>query len=102
MSEAGLDSILISCSPFQAERIPLQRVLLAVKAAGEMLGYDNVGIYQSQFVREVSKFAVDETVSIETFLERYGEEKAGQIFWGVYGLIDIGRASYTLDHLTQN
>lgn len=101
LSSAGMDGILISCSPFQAEKIPLRRVLLAVKAAGDVFGYSGVGIYQSQFVREVSKFAVDETVPVEAFIERYGEEKAGRIFWGNYGLIDSGRASYTLDHLTR-
>jgi MoaA/NifB/PqqE/SkfB family radical SAM enzyme len=101
LAEAGLDSILISCSPFQSEKIPLRRVLLAVEAAGEIFGYGNVGVYQTQFIQEMSKFGVDETVSIEDYVERYGEERAGQIFWNIYGLIDSGRASYTLAHLTR-
>ena len=101
LSQVGLDSILISCSPFQSERIPLRRVLLAVEAAGELLGYDKVGVYQSQFIQEMSSFAVDETVSIEDYIEQYGAKKAGQIFWDIYGLIDSGRASYTLAHLTR-
>ena len=101
LSAAGLDGILISCSPFQAERIPLRNVLVAVKAAEEVFGYGNLGLYQAIFVQEVSNFAIDETVPIEAYVERYGVKKAGEIFWDTYGLIDSGRASYTLGHLTR-
>ena len=101
LSAAGLDGILISCSPFQAEKVPLRRVLLAVEAAGKVFGYGSVGVYQTHCIREVSQFAVDETVPIEAYVERYGAERAGRMFWGMYGLIDSGRASYTLGHLTQ-
>ena len=101
LSAAGLDGILISCSPFQAEQVPLRRVLLAIKAAGDILDYGNVGVYQTQWMQEVSKFAVDETVPIEAYVERYGAEQAGRMFWNRYGLMDSGRSSYTLGHLTQ-
>jgi hypothetical protein len=101
LSAAGLDGILVSCSPFQAESVPLRRALLAIKAAGEVLGYSNVGVYQTHCIQEISEFAIDETVPIEAYVERYGAEKAGRMFWGTYGLIDSGRASYTLDHLTR-
>ncbi len=101
LSEGGLDSILISCSPFQSERIPLNRVIMAIETAGDLLGHGKVGVYQTQFIQEMSKFAVDETFPIKDYIKRYGEERAGQIFWDIYALIDSGRASYTLGHLTQ-
>ena len=101
LSAAGLDGILISCSPFQAEKVPLRRVLLAVNAAGEIFGYGKVGVYQTHCIQEVSEFAVDKTVPIEAYVERYGAKGAGRMFWGGYGLMDSGRASYTLDHLAR-
>jgi hypothetical protein len=86
--------------PFMNFPLLLEATKLTRKA-GEVLGYSNVGVYQTHCIQEISEFAIDETVPIEAYVERYGAEKAGRMFWGTYGLIDSGRASYTLDHLTR-
>ncbi len=43
LREAGLQAILISCSPFHAERIPPVRTLRAVRAALDVFGpHENI------------------------------------------------------------
>lgn len=101
LKQAGVGSILISCSPFQSETIPLNRVALATKAAFEVFGSRNVTIYLPHCIDQIAAFSTDKPVPLDAYIERYGEKKAGRMFWEQYGLIGGGRSSYRLGHLTQ-
>ena len=101
LKKAGVGSILISCSPFQSETIPLNRVALAIKAALEVFGSRNVTIYLPHCIDQIAAFSTDKPVPLQAYIERYGEKRAGWMFWEQYGLIGGGRSSYRLGHLTQ-
>jgi len=101
LKQAGVGSILISCSPFQSETIPLNRVAVATRAAFDVFGERNVTIYLPHCIDQIRAFSTDQPVPLEAYIERYGEKKAGEMFWDQYGLIGGGRASYRLGHLTQ-
>jgi len=78
LREAGLNAILISCSPFHAEKIPPVRTLLAITKALEIFGRQN-----------------------ERYVEKFGLERAGRMLWDGYSIIPAGRSGYRLGHLTQ-
>jgi len=101
LKEAGVGSILISCSPFQSETIPLRRVAVAIKVAFDIFGGRNVTVYLPHCIDQVRAFSMDEPVPLQAYVERYGEKRAGEMFWDEYGLIGGGRASYLLGHLTR-
>lgn len=101
LKEAGMNAVLISCSPFQQEKIPLRRVLNAIEAALEVFGRGGVMVYQAQCIRWTAEISVDEPVPIEAYIERHGPEGAGRLFWNEYGLIPGGRSGFTLGHLTR-
>jgi hypothetical protein len=101
LKNAGMDSILISCSPFQSETIPLNRVATAIKAAFEVFGSRNTTVYLPHCIDQIQAFSTDKPVPLDVYIERYGEERAGRMFWDEYGLIGGGRASYRLGHLTK-
>ena len=101
LKNAGMGSILISCSPFQSETIPLKRVAVAIKTALEVFGGRNVTVYLPHCIDQIRAFSTEKPVPLEAYVERYGEKKAGEMFWDQYGLIGGGRASYRLGHLTQ-
>jgi len=98
---AGVGAILISCSPFQAEHIPLRRALVAIEQALQVFGPNGVIVYQTHCIRQVAQFSVDEVVPLEAYVERYGKDAAGRIFWDEYSLIGAGRSSYALGHLSR-
>jgi len=100
LHDRGLRAILISCSPFQCETIPLARVLLCAEVSAELFGNDNVTLYLPHWAGVIARFGVEEPVPLQAYLDRYGEEKAGELFWEGYGLIGGGRSSYRLGHLT--
>ncbi|MBN1304145.1 MAG: hypothetical protein JXA13_06885 [Anaerolineales bacterium] len=91
---AGLQSVLISCSPFHIETIPLSRVLLAAQAASQVFGAGRVMLYQSRWTQVLARFGLDETVSLERFVNAYGQQEAGRMVWSGYGLISGGRSGY--------
>ncbi|HIE09556.1 MAG TPA: radical SAM protein [Armatimonadetes bacterium] len=101
LKEEGMNAVLISCSPFQQERIPLRRVLNAIEAGLSVFGRGGVMVYQGQCIRWVAEISTDEPVPIEAYIERYGSEGAGRLFWEEYGLIPGGRSGFTLGHLTR-
>jgi hypothetical protein len=101
LKNAGMDSILISCSPFQSETIPLSRVAVAIKAAFEVFGSRNTTVYLPHCIDQIKAFSADRPVPLQAYIERYGEERVGQMFWEEYGLIGGGRASYRLGHLAK-
>ncbi len=101
LKAAGLQSILISCSPFHAASIPLERTLLAISTAIEVYGLRNVQVFQATWLDRIQFFDVKSAVPLETYLKTYGEAAAGRLFWEESDLVSGGRAGYRLGHLTQ-
>ncbi len=101
LREAGLQTVLISCSPFHAERIPLARTMRTVRAALEVFGSRRVTVYMSQFLEIVQRFSDD--LERPTPFSRYdkalGVEGARRLLWEGYGVVSGGRAGYELGHL---
>jgi len=101
LKEAGLAAVLISCSPFHAERIPPARTLQAVRSALGVFGPRGVMVYQSEFLSLIQKFGLEKPTSLDIYEANFGLDVAGQILWGGYGLIAGGRAGYKLGHLLE-
>ena len=101
LKDAGLDAILISCSPFHAEKVPLARTLLAIEQALRVFGRQGVIVYMSHCIAQIRQFSVEETVPLERYVERFGLEKAGKMLWDGYSIIPAGRSGYHLGHLTR-
>ncbi len=93
---AGLWGVLISCSPYQAEHIPPQRTLLAVRTAQAIFGPRRVLVYQAQYLEEMLSFGVQTVTPLQRYLERYGVEGTRRLLWHGYGLMGGGRAGYAL------
>lgn len=101
LHEAGLQAILISCSPFHAETIPPKRTLLAIRKAIEIFGSQRVMVYLPQWVDQITSFGVEDIIPLERHIESCDAQTAGRLFWEGYGLISGGRSGYRLGHLTQ-
>lgn len=99
LRKAGLLAVLISCSPFHAEKVPLKRTLLAIEVAAEIFGPERVIVYTPDWIEQIWHFGLDTPVSINQYVLAYGGETAGLMFWDGYGLISGGRAGYTLGRL---
>lgn len=98
---AGLDAILISCSPFHAETIPPERTILAIRKAMEIFGPERLIVYLPEYLSLISSFASNEPISLDSYRERFGDDRARKIMWGGYGLISGGRAGYQLGDYTE-
>ncbi|HUW10665.1 MAG TPA: radical SAM protein [Anaerolineae bacterium] len=101
LRDAGMSAILISCSPFHAESVPLARTLLAIQKATEVFGRQQVIVYMAHCLPQIRQFSINETVSLERYVDRFGLQEAGQMLWDAYGIIPAGRAGYQLGHLTR-
>jgi hypothetical protein len=99
LREAGLGAVLISCSPFHAESIPLERTLLAIRKAVEIFGRQGVIVYLSEWLEQLQVFNQGDTTPLDAYLQAYGPKHAGRLFWDGYGLISGGRSGYRLGHL---
>lgn len=99
LQQAGLQAVLISCSPFHAEKVPLKRTLLAIEVAIEIFGPERVIVYTSDWIEQIWHFGLENPVSINQYVLAYGGETAGLMFWDGYGLVSGGRAGYTLGRL---
>ncbi len=97
--DAGLQAILISCSPFHAESIPPARTLRALRAALEVFGEDRVTLYLPEYLELIQLFDVDRPTPISQYVERLGQEAAHRVLWQGYGIISGGRTGYELGHL---
>jgi hypothetical protein len=97
----GLKAVLISCSPFHAERIPPRKTLRAIQQAFRIFGQHRTMIYQSEWLEVISQFGLDEPVPLKIYQEKFGQDEAGRWLWQGYGLISGGRSGYRLGHLTQ-
>jgi hypothetical protein len=101
LREAGLGAVLISCSPFHAESIPLERTLLGIRKALEIFGRQGVIVYLPEWLQQLQAFSQGGTTSLEEYVEAYGPQNAGRLFWEGYGLISGGRSGYRLGHLVE-
>lgn len=99
LHQAGLGAVLVSCSPFHAERIPPARTLRAIRAARRVFGTSRVIVYLPEFVDVLKSFDTESVTPLNRYEERFGVEKAGRILWAGYGIISGGRAGYRLGHL---
>jgi hypothetical protein len=97
--EAGLQAVLISCSPFHAQSIPLERTLLAIHKALEIFGRQGLIVYLPEWLEQLKAFDRGTTTPLERYIEAYGSMTAGRMFWEGYGLISGGRSGYRLGHL---
>jgi hypothetical protein len=99
LREAGLEAILISCSPFHAERIPPVRTLRAVQTALEVFGLRKVIVYLPEYLGILKRFDLGRPIPLSRYQEVFGLEEAQKILWQRYGIISGGRAGYQLGHL---
>jgi hypothetical protein len=99
LKHAGMQAILVSCSPFHAEKIPPVRTLLAVRAALEIFGPQGTIVYLPEFLKIVQQFELERPTPLSRYEEILGKEEAGRILWGGYGIISGGRSGYHLGHL---
>ncbi len=100
LREAGLSTVLISCSPFHAETVPLRRTLWAIKAAQEVFGPAGVIVYMAHFIELLRRFGEDRPVPLKAWIKTYGRREAGRLFWQGYQLFSGGRAGFELGSLT--
>jgi hypothetical protein len=96
---AGLQAILISCSPFHAETIPLARTHRALHLAEEIFGASRVMFYQAGWAAQIAAFSEENPVPLQSYSDAYGQQEAGQMLWQGYGLIPGGRSGYRLGDL---
>ena len=101
LKQAGLNAILISCSPFHAVTIPPKRTLRAITIAGEVFGHQNVIVYQPEWLDLLIHFGTENPTPLEAYTQTYGIEQAGRFFWQGYGLISGGRSGYKLGHMLE-
>jgi len=99
LKNAGLKAVLISCSPFHAEKIPPIRTLEAVRAALEVFGSEGVIVYLPDFLRVIQAFDLDRPTPLSRYEEHYGVESARKILWRGYGIISGGRSGYELGNI---
>ncbi len=102
LARAGLQAILVSCSPFHAETIPPVRTMLAVRKATEIFGLQRVMVYQADWLPRIAAFGEAQPAALERYVESFGSSRAGHMFWREYGLIPGGRSAYRLGNLAQH
>jgi len=101
LRDVGLRAVLISCSPFHAETIPPERMLLAAREAAEVFGPSGVILYLPGWLDLVRSFGERHTTPLDQYVHRYGKDEAGRLFWEGYGLISGGRSGYRIGHLAR-
>lgn len=99
LREAGLQAVLISCSPFHAEKIPPVRTLRAIQAVMEVFGGRGLIVYQAEYLNLIQRHDVDLPMPLSHYEQEFGREEAGRILWQAYGIISGGRSGYALGHL---
>lgn len=99
LRDAGLEAILISCSPFHAENIPLERTLMAIRISLEIFDPSRIVVYRDEWLKQIASFGIEEPAALKQYIDIYGQQQAGNLFWQGYGLISGGRSAYRLGHL---
>jgi hypothetical protein len=100
LHEVGLRAIMISCSPFHAETIPLERTLMAIGEALDVFGLQGVMVFQYDWIDQIRRFGTHTPTPISRYIESFGLDPCGVMLWEGYGLISGGRAGYALGHMT--
>ena len=101
LHDAGLQAVLISCSPFHAESIPLRRTLMAIDQAITTFGIEHVFVFLAEWIDQIWRFGDRTPVALQHYVDSYGFEPAGLLFWDGYSLISGGRAGYALGAYTE-
>lgn len=96
LRDAGLQAMLISCSPFHAEKIAASRILTAAEASIDVFGPHRTMVYLPDFIKVLQLFGTDRPVPLSKYEEVLGPEKAALILWEGYGIISGGRSGYGL------
>ena len=96
LRNAGLKCVLVSCSPFHAERIPLSRINTAVKVGYDVFGPNGVILWVPAFYQQLSKIRVDRTIKLDEYVASIGEDSARSMIQSAYSLISGGRVGYEL------
>jgi hypothetical protein len=99
LRSAGLDAVLVSCSPFHAERIPPIRTLRAIRAALQVFGSRGLIVYLPQFLEMIQKLNLERPTPLSHYEKALGLKEAARTLWDGYGIISGGRAGYKLGHL---
>jgi hypothetical protein len=99
LRQAGMQAVLISCSPFHAEKIPPVRTLRAVRASLEIFGSRGTIVYLPEYLKIVQQFELERPTPLSRYEEILGKEEAGRILWQGYGIISGGRSGYKLGRL---
>ena len=102
LRDAGLQCVLVSCSPFHAERVPLDRVTTAIKVGYDVFGPNGVIVWVPEFYRELSQIRTEGTISLSEYVESVGESSAKYTIRSGYSLITGGRLGYGLGHLYEH
>jgi hypothetical protein len=100
LRQVGLQAVQISCSPFHAAYIPPERVLRAIEQATAVFSPQRVFVFMQSWLDEVVSKGMTTSTPLEVYLNQYGTETAGRMFWEGYGLISGGRAGYRLGEMT--
>jgi hypothetical protein len=96
LRDAGLKAMLISCSPFHAEKIAASRILAAADASIDVFGPHRTMVYLPDFIKVLQIFGTEKPVPLSRYEEVLGREKARLILWQGYGIISGGRSGYGL------
>jgi hypothetical protein len=99
LQRAGLQAVLISCSPFHAARVPPARTLRAIRTALSVFGPGRVIVYLPEFVDVVQRFEMERPTPLARYEQVFGVDGARRILWQGYGIISGGRSGYQLGHL---
>ena len=99
LHDAGLRCILISCSPFHAEQIPISHVTCAVQAAEEVFGHAGVVLWIPELYEQLSAIATNRTISLKEYVDSVGLSIARYTVRSRYSLITGGRIGYELSDM---
>lgn len=100
LKDAGLSGIIVSCSPFHAEKIPPIYTFTAINIAYRIFGPHRTMIYRPEWMKIISRYGLNTTIPLDHYIKHLGINKAGKLFWNGYGLISGGRSGYRLGYLT--
>lgn len=96
LRDAGLRCVLVSCSPFHAETIPLDRIITAVKIGYEVFGPSGVFLWTPEFYKQLSKIRTDRVIKLEEYVSSVTDSVAKYMIRSGYSLITGGRIGYCL------
>jgi len=78
LRQAGLQAVLISCSPFHAEAIPPVRTLRAIRAVMEVFEGRGLIVYQAEYLNLIQRHDVDRPMPLSHYEQEFGREEAGR------------------------